>query len=96
MEKFCLKWNDFESNIREEKLREGQRLFDVTLATEDGQEIKAHKLILSSGSVFFNDIFLRNNHPRMYIFLNGASTSQLEQVIDFLYFMAKHLLPKMR
>ena len=88
MEKFCLKWDDFGSNVGEyfRKLREDQRLFDVTLATEDGQEIKAHKIVLSAGSDFFNNIFLRNNHPNMYIFLNGVSKHQLDQVTDFLYY----------
>ena len=88
MEKFCLKWNDFESNVREyfKKLRKGQEIFDVTLATEDGQEMKAHKVVLSAGSDFFSDIFSRNNHPGMYIFLKGVNSSQLEQVTDFLYY----------
>jgi hypothetical protein len=45
MDKFCLKRNEFEANIREsfKTLREEQRFFDVTLATEDGQQIQAHK-----------------------------------------------------
>ena len=57
MEKYCLKWNEFEANIREsfKKLRDEQRLFDVTLATDDGKIIPAHKMILSAGSNFFND-----------------------------------------
>ena len=35
MEKFCLKRNEFETNIRESfrNLRKEERLFDVTLAT---------------------------------------------------------------
>jgi len=88
MEKFCLKWNDFESNIRESfrKLREDQKLFDVTLATEDGQEVKAHKVVLLAGSNFFSDIFLRNNHSNIYIFLKGVIGAQLEQITDFLYY----------
>ena len=88
MDKYNLKFIDFESNVRDyfKNLREDQRLFDVTLATEDGQEIKAHKIVLSTGSDFFNDIFSRNNHSNMYIFLKGVSGSQLEQVIDFLYY----------
>ena len=88
MEKFCLKWNDFESNVREyfKNLRKDQIVFDVTLATEDGQEMKAHKIVLSAGSDFFSDIFSRNNHPNMYIFLRGVSRPQLEQVTDFLYY----------
>merc|ERR1712055_307089 len=40
----------------------------------------------SAGSDFFCDIFMRNNQPNMYIFLKGVGRSQLEQVIDFLYY----------
>merc|ERR1712204_87009 len=87
MEKFCLKWNDFEENIREsfKTLREEERLFDVTLATDDGQHIQAHKMILSAGSHFFSDIFMKTNHSNMLIYLKGISSAELVPVTDFLY-----------
>ena len=58
MEKFCLKWNDFENNIRDSfrELRKDQDNFDVTLATDDGHTIQSHKIILSAGSKFFSNI----------------------------------------
>ena len=64
MENFCLKWNEFDANIRDyfKKLREDQRLFDVTLATDDGQHIQAHKMILYAGSHVFSDIISKSNH----------------------------------
>jgi ABC-type long-subunit fatty acid transport system fused permease/ATPase subunit len=66
MEKYCLKWNEFEANIRESSrnLREEQRFFDVTLATDVGQQIQDHKMILSAGSHFISDKFMKN----IYIF----------------------------
>ena len=87
MEKYCLKWNEFEANIRESfrKMREEQRLFDVTLATDDGKQIQAHKMILSAGSNFFNDIFMKSDHNNMLIYLKGISSAELEHVTDFLY-----------
>mgnify|MGYP002047215102 CR=1 FL=1 len=38
-EKFCLKWNDFESNVSGafREIREERDFFDVTLACEDNQ-----------------------------------------------------------
>ena len=86
-EKFCLQWNEFEANIRESfrKLRDEERLFDVTLATDDGHHIQAHKMILSAGSHFFNDIFMKSNHTNMLIYLKGISSVELEHVADFLY-----------
>ena len=73
MEKFCLNWNGYDVNIRDslKKLRDDQRLFDVTLATDDGQHIQAHKIILSAGSHFFSDIFLKSNHTNMLIISEG-------------------------
>ena len=67
MEKFCLRWNDFDTNIREyfRELREEHSYFDVTLATDDHYQIEAHKVILAAGSKFFNDIFKKSNHKNI-------------------------------
>ena len=51
-EKLCLKWNDFQVSFGE--LRDDTDFTDVTLACED-QSIKAHKVVLSACSPFFND-----------------------------------------
>merc|ERR1719322_599032 len=87
MDKFCLNWNAFEANIRDSfsKLRNDQRFYDVTLVTEDGKHIQAHKIILSTGSHFFNDIFMKSNPKEMLIYLKGISSAKLEPVIEFLY-----------
>ena len=57
-DKFCLRWNDFESNISSafKELREDKDFFDVTLACEDDQ-LQAHKVILSACSDYFRDVF---------------------------------------
>jgi hypothetical protein len=60
-------------------------MFDVTLATDDGQHIKAHKMILSAGSDFFSDIFMKSNHKNILIYLKGISSTELEHVADFMY-----------
>merc|ERR1719209_264952 len=87
MDKFCLNWNGYDTNIRDSlrKLREHQRLFDVTLVTDDSQHIPAHKIILSAGSNFFSDIFTKTNHGNMLVYLKGISSDKLEPVIDFIY-----------
>jgi hypothetical protein len=56
-EKFCLRWNDFESNISVafRELREEKDFFDITLAVDDSQ-IQAHKVILSACSPFFREL----------------------------------------
>merc|ERR1712212_474691 len=86
-EKWCMKWNEFDTNIREylRIIREDQRLFDVTLVSDDGQLIQAHKIILSAGSRFFGDIFLKSNQANMLIYLKGINSVQLENLLDFVY-----------
>ena len=51
-EKLCLKWNDFQDNVNTAfgNLREDNEFADVTLASEDGQQIEAHKVILAASS----------------------------------------------
>jgi len=66
-------------------IREDQRFFDVTLVTDDGQHIQAHKIILSAGSIFFSSIFTKSNHSNMLVYLKGISSDKLEPVIDFIY-----------
>merc|ERR1712179_286394 len=87
MDKWCMKWNEFDTNIREylRIIREDQRLFDVTLVTEDGQHLEAHKIILSTGSHFFSDILLKRNQTNMLIYLKGIKSVQLEHLLDFIY-----------
>ena len=45
-----MNWTGYDANIKEYfgKRREDKSLFDVTLATDDGQHIQAHKIVLSS------------------------------------------------
>ena len=48
-EKLCLQWNDFQENVKNAfgSLRDDNDFTDVTLACEDGQQVKAHKVILA-------------------------------------------------
>lgn len=85
-EKFCLRWNDFESNISVafRELREDKDFFDVTLACDDDQ-IQAHKVILSACSPFFRQILKRNRHEHPLLYLKGVKYIDLMSVINFMY-----------
>ena len=69
-EKLCLQWNDFKENINEafKELRYGTEFADVTLACEDGQQIEAHKVVLSSSSPFFGKLLKKKKHPHPLVF----------------------------
>merc|ERR1712013_461613 len=85
-EKFCLRWNDFESNISVafRELREDKDFFDVTLACDDDQ-IQAHKVILSACSPFFRQILKRNRHDHPLLYLKGVKYIDLMSVLNFMY-----------
>jgi len=85
-DKFCLRWNDFESNISSafRELREDKDFFDVTLACEDDQ-IEAHKVILSACSPFFKTVFKRNRHQHPLLYLKGVKFTDLVAVLNFMY-----------
>ena len=85
-EKFCLRWNDFESNISLafRELRSDEEFFDVTIACETDQ-ISAHKVILSACSPFFRDILRRNPHQHPLLYLKGIKLPDLQSVLNFMY-----------
>jgi len=85
-EKFCLRWNDFESNISIafRELREEKDFFDVTLACEDSQ-ISAHKVILSACSPFFRSVLRKNPHQHPLLYLKGVKLTELHAVLNFMY-----------
>jgi len=85
-EKFCLRWNDFETNISSafRELRDDKDFFDVTLACDD-EQIQAHKVILSACSPFFRNVLRRNPHQHPLLYLKGVKYTDLQSVLNFMY-----------
>ena len=93
-ENFCLRWNDFESNVSGafRDLRAEADFFDVTLSCTDSgdRSLQAHKVILSACSSFFKNLLRQqaahhHTHPNPFIYLRGVSFSDLSSVLDFMY-----------
>ena len=86
-EKLCLQWNDFRENISSAfgDLRHDQEFTDVTLASEDGEQVKAHKVILVASSPFFLNILKRNKHPHPLVYMRGVRSENLMAMVDFFY-----------
>jgi len=85
-EKFCLRWNDFETNISAafRDIREEKEFFDITIACED-EQLQAHKVILSACSPFFKSVLRRNQHQHPLLYLKGVSYRDMEAVLNFMY-----------
>ena len=86
-DEFCLKWNDFQTNIISsyKDLREDQEFADVTLVCGDNQRIEAHKMILSGASNFFRSVLSGNKHPHPLIFMRNVKIKELTNIVDFIY-----------
>ena len=89
-EKLCLQWNDFQENVKAAfgSLRRDVDFTDVTLACEDGYQVEAHRVILTTSSPFFQSLLKRNKHAQSHpiIFMRGMKSEDLDAIIDFLYF----------
>ena len=86
-EKFSLKWNDFHSNVSNSfsLLRNEDYLHDVTIVSDDNEQIAAHKLVLSACSVYFKEIFKKNKHSHPLVCLEGLSSNDVRNMMDYMY-----------
>jgi len=86
-EKFNLSWNEFGNNVIKtfHNLLIDKNFTDVTLVSDDGKQIEAHKTVLASCSQFFNQILLENPHQHPLLFLKGIKHSELLAIMKFIY-----------
>ena len=86
-EKISLTCNNFLENINFAfgNLRNEHEFADVILACEDGQQIKAHKVILASSSPLFKNMLKKMEHPYPLIYMRGIKYEVLLALTDFLY-----------
>ena len=82
-----LSWNEFKNSTSNafKSLQENQNFADVTLACEDGKQLIAHKVVISSCSTFFRDILLQNPHQHPLLYLKGVTLEDLTQMLKFIY-----------
>ena len=87
MEKFSLKWNDFQANVTKSFgiLRGERNLFDVTLVSDSEEQIPAHRLVLSACSDFFKNIFTKVDNQNPLIDLAGVSSRDIKMILDYMY-----------
>ena len=86
-QKVRLTIENFSSNTSKswQKLLTEEKFSDVTLVCENSHQVKAHKVILSSSSLFFNNILTENNHPHPLIYLKGVKHKRLKNLLEFIY-----------
>ena len=67
------------------ELLNDHNLKDVTLVDVDNLQVRAHKIILISSSLFFKNIFLRHPHLSPLIYLKDIKYKYLDLIIKFIY-----------
>ena len=88
MEKFSLKWNNFQPNVTKsfQRLRHENDYSDVTLIGDDFQPLWAHKVVLSSCSEYFKNVLYNSrNHSNPVLCMEGLSKADLTNILDYSY-----------
>uniref|UniRef100_A0A8D8ZA63 Protein bric-a-brac 2 n=1 Tax=Cacopsylla melanoneura TaxID=428564 RepID=A0A8D8ZA63_9HEMI len=83
---FHLRWNNHLTNLRSllESLYNDQNLVDVTLSCKDGT-VRAHKLMLSACSPYFETIFRSHEVEHPVVILKGVSKKEMKCLVDYMY-----------
>lgn len=85
-QQYCLRWNNYTSNLTNvfDQLLHNESFVDVTLAC-DGKSIKAHKMVLSACSPYFQSLFFENPCQHPIVILRDVKWSELKSVVEFMY-----------
>ena len=85
--KFRLNNTEFETNTATllRNLYTSNNFTDVTLACEDGKQLRAHKIILSSASAVFDKILMEYSDANPLIYFGDTSYEHIEYIIRFVY-----------
>ncbi|XP_045469764.1 protein tramtrack, alpha isoform-like isoform X2 [Harmonia axyridis] len=85
-QRFCLRWNNHQSNLLSvfDQLLQDESFVDVTLAV-DGQFIRAHKIVLSACSPYFQSLFINHQEKHPIVILKDVPLSDMKSLLDFMY-----------
>jgi len=85
-QQFCLRWNNYTSNLTNvfDQLLQSESFVDVTLACE-GHTVKAHKMVLSACSPYFQALFFDNPCKHPIVILKDIHWADLKAAVEFMY-----------
>lgn len=85
-QQFCLRWNNYQTNLTSvfDQLLQNESFVDVTLAC-DSKSIKAHKIVLSACSPYFQSLFIDNPCQHPVIIMRDVKWPELKAAVEFMY-----------
>lgn len=85
-QRFCLRWNNHQSNLLSvfDQLLHDETFTDVTLAVE-GHLLKAHKMVLSACSPYFQALFVNHQEKHPIVILKDVPYADMKSLLDFMY-----------
>ncbi|XP_020279642.1 protein tramtrack, beta isoform-like isoform X3 [Pseudomyrmex gracilis] len=85
-QRFCLRWNNHQSNLLSvfDQLLHDECFVDVTLAVE-GQLLRAHKMVLSACSPYFQALFAGHPDKHPIVILKDVPYVDMRSLLDFMY-----------
>lgn len=86
-EHYCLRWNNHQSNLLGvfSQLLRDESLVDVTLACSEGTTIRAHKVVLSACSSYFQTLFVDHPSRHPIVILKDVRFAELKTLVEFMY-----------
>ena len=87
-EKYTLHWHSYSDHLKEalNEMMLSSEFADVTLVTDDKQQIRAHRNILSAASPVFKSILqIDSKNANPVIYLRGIQHSEMESIMQFIY-----------
>lgn len=85
-QQYCLRWRYHHSNLQTmfSQLLERQAFCDVTLACE-GQTLKAHKIVLSACSTYFDTILSQYEEKDPILIMKDVKFVDIKCLVEFMY-----------
>ena len=85
-QQYCLRWNNHQHNLLSvfEDLLHHEAFVDVTLAC-DGLQLKAHKMVLSACSPYFQSMLYGTPDRHPIVFLRDVRYHEMKALLEFMY-----------
>ena len=85
-QQYCLRWNNHQHNLLSvfEDLLNHEAFVDVTIAC-DGLNLKAHKIVLSACSPYFQSMFYNTPDKHPVVFLKDVRYDEMKALLEFMY-----------